>query len=130
MWPRYHMFFRKQYLVLASGKWVNFGSAECTEISLVWNQLIISSCFEVAMWCPKISSSRRTGSVSCQEWTYLWHCSTSKIFHAMLATLLLKRKVQHLGQIQIVLWVSGSVGQQVWLTFNPDVCSCSCIFPD
>ena len=31
--------------VLASGKWVNFGSDDCTEISLVWNQLIISSCF-------------------------------------------------------------------------------------
>ena len=32
--------------VLASGKWVNFGSDECTEMSLVWNQLIISRCFE------------------------------------------------------------------------------------
>ena len=39
-----------------------------------------------SMWCPKISSSRSlckgaTGSVSCQEWRNLWHCSISKKFH-------------------------------------------------
>ena len=47
MWPGYHTFFRKK-TVLASGKWVNFGSDEGTEILLVWNQLNISwsSCFE------------------------------------------------------------------------------------
>ena len=33
--------------MLPSGEWLNFGSNECTEISLVWKQLIfISSCFK------------------------------------------------------------------------------------
>ena len=45
MWTGYYMFFRKQCM-LASGNWVNFCSDKCTEISLVWNQFIISSCFE------------------------------------------------------------------------------------
>ena len=40
-----HVFFRKQCWHLVA-KWVNFGSDECTEISLLWNHLIISSCFE------------------------------------------------------------------------------------
>ena len=30
----------------------------CTESSLVWNQLITSSCFELYMWCPEISLSK------------------------------------------------------------------------
>ena len=53
-----------------------------------------------SMWCPKISSSRSLHkgpvlAICCQEWRNLWHCSISKIFHVILATLLLKRKFQH-----------------------------------
>ena len=97
MWPGYHMFIRKQHWYL-HGTWVNLGSAECTKISLVWNR------------CPKISSTRSSyvqeiGSVSCQEWRYLWH-SHIKNFHVMLATYITyKRKLQHVGHIRIVLWV-------------------------
>ena len=36
-----------------------------------------------------------------------------KIFHVMLATLLLKRKYQHVGHIQIFLWSVGQMSQQV-----------------
>ena len=106
------MFFRKQCWHLVS---VNFGSGECTEISLVWNQLIISSCFET--WCPKISSSRslcKGLSVSCQEWRNLalFHIKSFS-YHV---TILLKKKTNIWGSQVGHMWVTsrlfcGSVGQ-------------------
>ena len=115
--------------VLASGKWVNFGFDECTEISLVWNQLIISSCFEACvvqrfhlqkvcakdLFCilPRMKKSMA-----------LFH---TKKFHGHI-TLLLKKVTSTCGSQVGHMWVAsglfcgslGQMGQQVWPTFNPE----------
>ena len=62
---------------------MNFGSDKCTEISLVWNQLIIPNCFE-ACGIEDFVFVQGTNSVFCQEWKNLWHCSISKTFQVML----------------------------------------------
>ena len=54
--------------VLTSDKSVNFGSDECTEISFVLHQLIISSCFKHLVSEDFKKSVQETGSVS-----YLTH---------------------------------------------------------
>ena len=111
--------------VLASGKWVNFGSGECTESSLAWQKL--TSCFEVCgvqrFHSQKVCACKWLNYVSCQEQRNLWHCFISEF-----SILLLKRKLQYGGHKWVIyMWVTsgllcacGSVCQQVWLTFNPD----------
>ena len=116
--------------VLASGKWVNFGSGECTESSLVWRRL--TSCFKVCgvqrFHSQKVCACKWLNYVSCQEQRNLCHCFISEF-----SILLLKRKLQYGGHKWVIymwviyMWVTprllcarGSVCQQVWPTLNPD----------
>ena len=120
MWPGYHMFFRK-HAVLASGKWVNFGSDECTEISLVWNQLIIAAVLKHAVSKDFIfkKSVQGINSVSCQEWRNLWYCSISKVFHVWVNFNMWVTSGSYVGHIWIGLWVSGSNGSTGVTYFQP-----------
>ena len=105
---------------------LNFGWDECSEISLVWNQFIVSSCFEA----PGVQ--RFYFQEICAK---DWFCilprmkKSMALFHIKIfschVTLLLKRKLQHVGH----KWVMcGShlgccvdkMGQQMRPTFNPD----------
>ena len=68
------------------------------------NQLIFSSCFEVYMWYPKISSSR-----SLHKGLVLYPAKNAKsiaLFHTKIfscyVTLLLKRKLQHVGHKWVI----------------------------
>ena len=116
MWPGYHMFFRKQ--VLTSGKWVNFGSDECTEISLVWNQLIIPLQAVMKHVVSKDSIFvQGTSSVFCQEWRNLWHCFRS-------CYITFKKKTSTCGSQVGHMWVTsglfcGSSGSSGVTHFQP-----------
>ena len=87
MWPGFlidYMFFRKRHWHLI--KWVNLGSGECTEPSLVGNQLPTLCCFEAFViqrfysqeFCVCLCG---TSSLS---WRNLWHCFISDLFHVIL----------------------------------------------
>ena len=108
---------------------MNLGSGECTEPSLVWNQLIILSCFQ-ACGVQKFHS---------QEF-FVWNqfCILKKsmalfhiwFFHVILHNFQIKNfsiwvtRGSYVGYIQIALWVSGSSGStgvthfQPWLGHN------------
>ena len=114
------MFFRKQCM-LASGKWLDLINAlkyhwyETNLLSQAILRHVVSKNFIFK------KSVQGTGSVSCQQWRNLWHCSKST--HHV--TLLLK-KLQHVGHIRIFLWVSGSNGSTGVTYFQPwDVAICS-----
>ena len=87
-----------------SGKWENFGSDECTNISLVWDQLIISSCFE--------AYARGVQRFHFQVCARDWFCILPRMKKSMAlfriknfsyrVTLLLKRNLQHVGHKLIV----------------------------
>ena len=115
-------------LVLASGKWVNFRSDECTEISLVWNYLIISNCFEAyGVWrfhLQEVCARDRFCILPrMKESMALFHIKKFSC-HVILATF--KKKTSTCGHKWVICGshpdysvVSGSMGQQVWSTFNP-----------
>ena len=104
--------------VLASGKWGNFGSDECTEISLVWNQLIISSYFEV---CGVQRSHFQEVCARDQfcilpRTVELLHI---KIFLCHVNYITLVTSGSYVGHIRIVLRVSGSYGSTGATHFQP-----------
>ena len=82
-----------------------WASDECTEISLVWNQLIISSPFEVC------SVQRFHLRIQALSWRNLWHCSILKIFHVICHTTfkinfnMWVTSGSYVSDIQIVQWV-------------------------
>ena len=88
----YHVFIRI-IMVLVSGKRVNLGSGECTKLSLVWNQLTTSSCFEAC-------DVHGTSSVSYQEWRSI--ASYQKFSISLIFVLLLKRMLQHVGHQWVI----------------------------
>ena len=95
----YHMYIRKQFWHLVSEWWtlglMNVLKYHWYETSLL-SQAVLKHVVSKDFIFKK--SVQGTGSVSCQEWRNLWHCSISKIFLVMLATLIfLKRKLQHVG---------------------------------
>ena len=107
--------------MLASGKWVNFGFDKCTEISLVWNQLIISDCFEA---CGVRGFHLQ--EICAREWFCILPrmriVPYQKFFISCYITF--KKKALTCGSQVGHMWVtsalfSGSVGQEVWPTFNP-----------
>ena len=94
------------FIMLAS-EWMNFGSNECIGISMMWYQFIILSWFEacgVQRFHLQEVYARDQFSML-PKWRNLWHCSISKIFHVMLATLFLKRKFPHVGH----MWVTSGL---------------------
>ena len=102
-----------QKTVLASSKWVTFGSDECTKISLVWNQLIISSCFEAC----GVQRFHLQEVCARDQFRILPRMKKSvALFHiknfSCHVTLLLKRKLQHVGHKWVIFGLfCGSVGQ-------------------
>ena len=116
MWPGYHMIIRKQcwHLVI---EWVNFGSDEYTEYHWYETSLFSQAVLKHVVSKDFISKKFLQGiiSVSCQEWRNRWHCSISKFYHVILYTLLLKRKLQHVGHKWVICGSHPdcSVGQQV-----------------
>ena len=108
--------------MLVSGKWVNFGSDESTEVSLAWNQYYpIASCFETC-------AVQRFHLCARDQFCILPRMKKSMaLFHiksfSCHVTILLKRKLQHVGH----KWVTSGLfcglvcqmSQQVWPTFNP-----------
>ena len=81
---QYHMFFRKKCWHLVA-KWVNSGFDECTDISLVWNQLIISQAVLKHVVSKDFifkKSVQGTCSVPCQEWRnlLLWFSLEQQMF--------------------------------------------------
>ena len=115
-------FFRKQCWHLVSEWTLSLMNA----LKYHWFEtcLLSQAVWRMYMWCPKILSSRSLcKALVLYPAENAWHCSISKIFHVMLCTLLLKRKLQHVGH----KWVTselfcgsvGQMGQQVWPTFNP-----------
>ena len=121
MWPGYHMFIRKQCWHLVS-EW-NFGSDECADISLVWNQFSILNCLETCdvqrFHLQEVCAKDRFCILSGMKKSMTFICSISKIFHVML------------WKENFNMWVIcgshsdcfvGQMGQQVsevWPTFNP-----------
>ena len=112
--------------VLASVKWANFGSDECTEISLVWNQHFISSCFEACgvQRCHLLEVCVRDRFCilpAMKKFMALFHI---KRFSCHVT--LLSKKTSTCGSQMGQMWVTsglfcGSVGQmgkQVRPTFN------------
>ena len=117
---------------------MNFGSDECTEISLVWNQLIfILSCFEacgvqrfhlqkvcVRDWFCILPTMKKSMA--------LFHIKNFS-YHVTLTTY--KKKTSTCGSQVGHMWVTsglfcgsvGQMGQQVWPTFNPCISFISCM---
>ena len=108
-----HMFFRKNTLVSDKySKW--------TEPLLMWNQLTTLSCFEAVVSRDFIlkNSEHETSSVSCQKQRNLWHCFISDFSMSLYITYI--KKASACGSVgHIFRLFCGSVGQQVWPTFNP-----------
>ena len=102
--------------VSASGKWVNFGSDECTEISLVWNQHFISSCFEACgvQRFHLLESSLCKGLVRYPaniEEISLWHCTFFMSCGSQVGQMWVTSR--------LFCGLVGQMGQQVRPTFNP-----------
>ena len=88
--------------VLESSKWVNLGSGKCTELSLMWNQLITSSCFEAWDFILK-KSVHRTGSV------FILKKSIELVLYPTLNYF--KEQLYHLGH----KWVSSRLLCGLWV---------------
>ena len=102
---------------LASGKWVNFGSDECTEISLVWNHLIFILSFLKHVVSKDFIFKKPVRIRFCV--LPRMKKFMVNIFYVMLHKLLLKVKTStcgsqvghtYVGHIPIAICVSGSNG--------------------
>ena len=121
MWPRYHMFIRKQGWNLVI-EWtlglMNGLKYHWYETSL--SQAVLKHVMSKGFIFKK--STQGAGSACFQEWRNQWHCSISKNFMSCYITFK-KTCGSQVGR----MWVTsrsfcGSVGQmghQVWPTFNP-----------
>ena len=124
MWPGFlidhmHVLYKK---ALVFDKWVNLGSGECTEPSLVWNRLLTSSW---RIWCPEFSFSRILcmGPLLYSEEVY---GIVSYLIFSVPFYITFKRNFSmwvtrgsYVDHIWITLWVSGSSESTSVTHFQP-----------
>ena len=96
--------------VLTSGKWANFGSDECTEISLVWNLHLYQAVLKHVVSKDFIFCARNWFSIQ-STLKKSMACSILKIFHVMLHYFYNENfnawvtSGSNVGHIRIVQWI-------------------------